>query len=57
MKTTTSINFNCEMIKALKQYAYENNRSVSSTVDILINDSEIFKKFMKEKRKKADKVD
>lgn len=50
MKSTTSINFDCETLKALKQYAYENNRSVSSTVGLLINDSEIFKKFMKERR-------
>lgn len=50
MKTTTSINFDCEMLKALKQYAFENNRSVSNTVGTLINDSEIFKKFMKERR-------
>ena len=50
MKTTTSINFDCEMLKALKQYAYENDRSVSNVVMILINDSEIFRKFMKERR-------
>lgn len=50
MKTTTSINFDCEILKALKQYAYENDRSVSSAVGIFINDSEIFKKFMKERR-------
>lgn len=55
MKTTTSINFDCKMLKALKQYAFENDRSVSSTVCILINDSEIFKKFMNERRlKKVD---
>lgn len=54
MKTTTSINFDCEMLKALKQYALENNRSVSSTVSILINDSGIFKKFMKERGIKVD---
>lgn len=51
MKTTTSINFDCEMLKALKQYAYENNRSVSNVVMLLINDSEIFRKFMKERRR------
>lgn len=50
MKTTTSINFDCEMLKALKQYASENDRSVSSTVSFLINDSEAFRKFMKERR-------
>lgn len=50
MKTTTSINFDCEMLKALKQYASENDRSVSSTVCSLINNSETFKKFMKERR-------
>ena len=49
MKTTTSINFDCEMLKALKQYAYENNRSVSSSVHLLIYDSEIFRKFIKER--------
>lgn len=50
MKTTTSINFDCKMIKALKQYAFENNRSVSSTVNLLINDSKIYKEFIKERR-------
>lgn len=50
MKTTTSINFDCEMIKALKQYAFENNRSVSSTVYLLINESESYKKFLRERR-------
>lgn len=50
MKTTTSINFDCEMLKALKQYALETDRSVSSTVGFLINDSQIFKKFIKERR-------
>lgn len=54
MKTTTSINFDCEILKALKQYAYENQRSVSSTVAFLINDSEIFKKFMKKRRLSND---
>lgn len=49
MKTTTSINFDCEILKALKQYAYENDRSVSNVVGLLINDSEIFRKFMKER--------
>ena len=48
MKTTTSINFDCEMLKTLKQYACENNRSVSNVVRLLINDSEIYRKFMKE---------
>ena len=50
MKTTTSINFDCEMLEALKQYACENGRSVSSVVGLLINDSEMFRKFMKERR-------
>lgn len=50
MKTTTSINFDCEMLKALKQYASENNRSVSSTVCLLINESEHYKKFLRERR-------
>lgn len=50
MKTTTSINFDCEMLKALKQYAYENNRSVSSSVYLLINMSEPYKKFLRERR-------
>ena len=55
MKTTTSINFDCEMLKTLKQYASENNRSVSSTVCILINTSEPYKKFLRERR--LNKVD
>lgn len=50
MKTTTSINFDCEMLKALKQYAYENKRSVSSSVCLLINMSEPYKKFLRERR-------
>lgn len=50
MKTTTSINFDCEMLKALKQYASENDRSVSYVVGLLINDSKIFKTFINEKR-------
>ena len=50
MKTTTSINFDCEMLKALKRYACENGRSVSNVVGLLINDSEMFRKFMKERR-------
>lgn len=55
MKTTTSINFNCEMLKALKQYAHENDRSVSSVVGMLINNSEIFRNFIKERElKKVD---
>lgn len=54
MKTTTSINFDCEMLKTLKQYASENNRSVSSTVGLLINNSEIFKKFIRERRSNND---
>lgn len=55
MKTTTSINFDCEMLKALKQYASKNDRSVSSTVGLLINDSRIYKEFIKERR--INKVD
>lgn len=55
MKITTSINFDCEMLKALKQYAHENNRSVSSTVCLLINNSEHYKKFLCERR--LNKVD
>lgn len=55
MKTTTSINFDCKMLKALKQYASENDRSVSSTVGLLINDSKIYREFMKERR--SDVVD
>lgn len=50
MKTTTSINFDCEMLKTLKQYAYENDRSVSSAVGFLINTSEPYKKFMRERK-------
>lgn len=49
MKTTTSINFDCETLKALKQYACENNRSVSSTVHLLINNSELYQKFIRER--------
>lgn len=49
MKTTTSINFDYEMLKALKQFALENDRSVSNVVGLLINDSNIFRKFMKER--------
>lgn len=55
MKSTTSINFDCEMLKALKQYAHENDRSVSSTVHLLINASEPYKKFIQERR--LNKVD
>lgn len=55
MKTTTSINFDYEMLKALKQYASENDRSVSSTVCILINESEHYKNFLRERR--LNKVD
>lgn len=55
MKTTTSINLDCEMLKALKQYASENDRSVSGTVGLLINDSKIYKEFIKERR--LNKVD
>ena len=50
MKTTTSINFDCEMLKALKQYASENDRSVSSTVCLLINASEPYRKFIRERQ-------
>lgn len=50
MKTTTSINFDCEMLKALKQYASKNDRSVSSAVGLLINDSKIYREFIKERR-------
>ena len=38
------------MLKVLKQYAYETDRSVSSAVCILINASEPYKKFMNERR-------
>lgn len=55
MKTTTSINFECEMLKILKQYASENDRSVSSTVGLLINASEPYKNFIRERR--LNKVD
>lgn len=55
MKTTTSINFDCEMLKAIKQYASENDRSVSGTVCLLINASEPYKKFIRERR--INKVD
>lgn len=55
MKTTTSINFDCEMLKALKQYASENDRSVSSTVGLLINDSKIYRELIQERR--VNKVD
>lgn len=54
MKTTTSINFDCEMLKALKQYASENDRSVSSTVCFLINDSEAFRKFYERRLTKVE---
>nr|DAX05101.1 MAG TPA: Transcriptional repressor arc(10) helix, beta-ribbon, beta-sheet, structural [Caudoviricetes sp.] len=55
MKSTTSINFDCEMLKSLKQYAYENNRSVSSTVYLLISNSELYQKFIHERElKKVD---
>lgn len=50
MKTTTSINFDCEMLKALKQYAYENDRSVSSSVCLLISKSEPYKNFLRGRR-------
>lgn len=50
MKTTTSINIDCEMLKALKQYASDNDRSVSSTICLLINASEPYKKFMRERK-------
>lgn len=55
MKTTTSINFDRKMLIALKQYASENDRSVSSAVGLLINDSRIYKEFIKERR--INKVD
>ena len=55
MKTTTSINFDFKMLKALKQYASENDRSVSSTVGLLINDSKIYREFIQERG--ANKVD
>ena len=55
MKTTTSINFECETLKALKQYAHENNRSVSSTVQLLINNSKLYQQFIHERElKKID---
>lgn len=50
VKTTTSINFDCEMLKTLKQYAYENSRSVSSAVGLLINNSKIYREFIQERR-------
>ena len=52
MKSTTSINFDIEMLKTLKQFAQENDRSVSNVVYILINDSAKYRNFMKERRKK-----
>lgn len=55
MKSTTSINFDIKMLTALKQYAFENDRSVSSAVGLMINDSKIFKEFIKERR--LNKVD
>lgn len=54
MKSTTSINFDCEMLKELKQYAHENNRSVSSSVHFLISMSEPYKKFLLERRLNND---
>lgn len=55
MKSTTSINFDCKMLKELKQYAYENNRSVSSAVCLLISNSELYQKFIRERElKKVD---
>lgn len=54
MKTTTSINFDCELLKTLKQYAYENNRSVSSTVCLMIKASEPYKKFIFERKENKD---
>lgn len=50
MKTTTSINFECEVLKTLKQIAQENDRSVSNVVHILINESPKYRKFVKERR-------
>lgn len=50
MKTTTSINFECEVLKALKQIAQENDRSVSNVVHILINDSPKYREFTKRKK-------
>lgn len=50
MKTTTSINFECEVLKALKQIAQENNRSVSNVVHILIIDSPKYREFAKRKK-------
>lgn len=54
MKTTTSINFDYEMLKALKQYASKNDRSVSSSVCLLISASEPYKKFLLERRLSND---
>lgn len=50
MKTTRSINIDCKMLKALKQYASENDRSVSNVVQILINESPKYREFIKERR-------
>lgn len=52
MKTTTSINFECEMLKTLKQMALETDRSVSNVVYVLISDSPQYRKFVITKERK-----
>lgn len=51
MKTTTSINFECEMLKSLKQMATETDRSVSNIVYVLISNSPQYREFVIAKRK------
>lgn len=53
MKSTTSINFDIEMLEALKQFAQENDRSVSNVVYILINDSAKYRNFCERRKKNA----
>lgn len=52
MKTTTSINFECEMLKALKQIALETDRSVSNVVYVLITNSPQYREFVFSRERK-----
>lgn len=52
MKTTTSINFECEMLKTLKQMALETDRSVSNVVYVLISNSPQYREFVITKERK-----
>lgn len=51
MKSTTSINFECEMLKMLKQFALETDRSVSNVVYILISNSPQYREFVMTKER------